>query len=67
MTGFASAIPYIIGTIGTIVWGRVTDRTDERRWELFRRLPVRHGGLLLAGLTLGMWAYDDRHRSITKW
>ena len=41
MTGFASAIPYIIGTI---VWGHVTDRTDERRWELFLRLPVRHGG-----------------------
>ncbi|MBV9375810.1 MAG: MFS transporter, partial [Alphaproteobacteria bacterium] len=26
MTGFASAVPYIVGTLGVIVWGQVTDR-----------------------------------------
>ena len=35
MTGFASAIPYIIGTIGIVVWGHISDRMGERRRNCF--------------------------------
>jgi MFS transporter, ACS family, tartrate transporter len=34
MTGLASSVPYIIGTIGLIVWGWSSDRYKERRWHL---------------------------------
>ena len=34
MTGVASSIPYIIGTIGLIAWGWSSDRNQERRWHL---------------------------------
>ena len=33
-TGFTTAVPYILGTIGMIVWGRYADRKNERRWNL---------------------------------
>jgi hypothetical protein len=28
-TGFTTAIPYALGTIGMIVWGRYSDRKNE--------------------------------------
>jgi hypothetical protein len=31
MTGFISAVPYLLGTIGVIVWEYLTDRMGERR------------------------------------
>ncbi|SEE28320.1 MFS transporter, ACS family, tartrate transporter [Rhizobiales bacterium GAS191] len=34
MTGFASAIPYLVGMIGLVVWGWSSDRSQERRWHL---------------------------------
>jgi len=34
MTGVASSIPYIVGTIGLIAWGWSSDRNQERRWHL---------------------------------
>ena len=55
MTGFASAIPYVIGTIGMIVAGFITDRMGERRWNCFALCLVAALGLLLAGLTHGTW------------
>jgi ACS family tartrate transporter-like MFS transporter len=55
MTGFASSIPYIIGTIGMIVAGFITDRTGERRLNCFVLCLFACGGLLLAGLTHGTW------------
>jgi hypothetical protein len=69
-TGFDSAIPYIIGTIGTIVWGHVTDRTDERRCELFLRLTVRHGGAVTGGThprNVGVRRSSSiHHKTVTK-
>lgn len=31
MTGLVTAIPYVVGTIGMVYWGRHSDRTGERR------------------------------------
>jgi ACS family tartrate transporter-like MFS transporter len=43
--GFLSSIPYLLGGIATIVWGRHSDRSGERRWHL------------LAGALLGAAGY----------
>jgi MFS transporter, ACS family, tartrate transporter len=57
MTGFATAIPYVVGTIGMVVWGHVTDRMGERRWNLFAACLVATAGLIVAGLLTGSyWA-----------
>src|SRR5262249_59487755 len=34
-TGFATAVPYVVGTVGMIVCGYITDRMHERRWNPF--------------------------------
>src|SRR4051794_25991780 len=54
-TGYASSIPYIVGTIGMIVAGFVTDRMGERRWNCFALCLFAAAGLALAGLTHGTW------------
>jgi ACS family tartrate transporter-like MFS transporter len=57
MTGVATAIPYAVGTVGMIVWGYVTDRLQERRWNLFFACLCGSVGLLAAGLLTGSyWA-----------
>ena len=33
-TGFMTAVPYVLGTIGILVWGHISDRMNERRWNL---------------------------------
>ena len=38
--GLITAIPYIFGTIGILVWGHLSDRCDERRWSLFSALAL---------------------------
>jgi ACS family tartrate transporter-like MFS transporter len=49
-TGFTTAIPYALGTIGMIVWGRYSDRKNERRWNLTASCSCMALGCLLAGL-----------------
>jgi ACS family tartrate transporter-like MFS transporter len=57
MVGFATALPYVVGTIGMIVWGYVTDRMHERRWNLFFACMCASVGLLAAGMLTGsLWA-----------
>lgn len=55
MTGYAAAVPYIIGTIGMVVLGHITDRTRERRWNCFVACLIAVAGLTIAGVTLGSW------------
>jgi len=55
MTGPVSSIPYIIGTVGMLVLGYITDRTRERRWNCFVACMISVCGLALAGWTLGSW------------
>jgi ACS family tartrate transporter-like MFS transporter len=49
-TGFTTAIPYALGTIGMIVWGHYSDRKNERRWNLTASCSCMALGCLLAGL-----------------
>src|SRR5580700_5826081 len=49
-TGFTTAIPYALGTIGMIVWGSYSDRKNERRWNLTASCTTMAVGCLIAGL-----------------
>ena len=53
--GWLTMIPYICGGIGMVVWGRVSDAMNERRWNLLVACVLSTGGLLLAGYTMGTW------------
>jgi MFS transporter, ACS family, tartrate transporter len=53
--GWLTMIPYISGGVGLIVWGRISDRMHERRWNLLAACVVSAAGLIMAGLTIGTW------------
>ena len=53
--GWLTMIPYICGGISLVVWGRVSDRMNERRWNLLLACVLSTGGLVMAGLTMGSW------------
>jgi ACS family tartrate transporter-like MFS transporter len=53
--GWASMIPYICGSISMVVWGWVSDRMGERRWNLFLGCIVAASGLVLAGRCIGSY------------
>jgi ACS family tartrate transporter-like MFS transporter len=49
MTGLVTAIPYVFGTIGLLLWGYSSDRRNERRWHLIVSTALAAIGLVLAG------------------
>ena len=53
--GWLTMIPYICGGIGLVVWGRISDRMNERRWNLLAACVVSTFGLVIAGMTMGTW------------
>jgi ACS family tartrate transporter-like MFS transporter len=53
--GWLTMIPYICGGISLVVWGRVSDRMQERRWNLLGTCLVSALGLFIAGYTMGTW------------
>ena len=53
--GWLTMVPYICGGIGLVVWGRVSDKMNERRWNLLGTCVVSTLGLILAALTMGTW------------
>jgi ACS family tartrate transporter-like MFS transporter len=53
--GWLTMIPYISGGIGLVTWGLVSDRMNERRWNLLAACAVSAVGLIIAGLTIGSW------------
>jgi ACS family tartrate transporter-like MFS transporter len=53
--GWLTMIPYICAGISLVVWGRVSDRMNERRWNLLVACVLSTVGLVLAGLTMGTW------------
>src|ERR1700674_4359023 len=55
MVGWLTMIPYICGAIAMVIWGRISDRMNERRWNLLVACLLSTGGLVLAGMTLGTW------------
>src|ERR1700733_6146023 len=55
--GWVSMIPYICGAVAMLVWGAFSDRTGERRWNLFWACALSTVGLVIAGQTVGtVWA-----------
>jgi ACS family tartrate transporter-like MFS transporter len=56
-TGLATAVPYVIGTIGMVSWSWSSDRRNERRWHFVIAAIVAAIGLIAAGPLLGsLWA-----------
>ncbi len=53
--GWLTMIPYITGGIGLVLWGRISDRMHERRWNLLGACLVSTVGLVIAGATMGTW------------
>ena len=49
-TGLVTSIPYIIGTIGMVVWAQSSDRRQERRWHFIVACGLAAVGLVSAGL-----------------
>ncbi len=55
--GWAGMIPYICGCISMVAWGWISDRTGERRWNLFAACVVAALGLMMSGLGVGtVWS-----------
>jgi ACS family tartrate transporter-like MFS transporter len=55
--GWVSMIPYICGAIGMVIWGWISDRMRERRWNLFAGCVLATAGLIMAGMFVGTpWA-----------
>jgi ACS family tartrate transporter-like MFS transporter len=53
--GWLTMIPYLSGGAGLVLWGYVSDRMNERRWNLLGACVVSTIGLVIAGLTIGSW------------
>src|SRR4029077_15304122 len=53
--GWLTMLPYICGGISLVVWGRISDRMKERRWNLLAACIVSTVGLVIAGMTMGSW------------
>jgi ACS family tartrate transporter-like MFS transporter len=54
-TGYATMLAYICGAISMMVWGWVSDRMGERRWNLFWACVLATFGLVVTGMTIGTW------------
>ncbi len=53
--GWLTMIPYLCGAVGLVVWGRISDRMHERRWNLLGACVCSTVGLVIAGMTMGTW------------
>jgi MFS transporter, ACS family, tartrate transporter len=53
--GWLTMIPYICAAFSLVIWGHVSDRMKERRWNLFWTCVLSTAGLVMAGLTMGTW------------
>jgi MFS transporter, ACS family, tartrate transporter len=53
--GWLTMIPYLCGAVAMVVWGRISDGMNERRWNLFFGCVLSTVGLVIAGLTMGTW------------
>jgi len=53
--GWLTMIPYFCGAVAMVTWGRISDRMNERRWNLFIGCVFSTVGLVIAGMTMGSW------------
>jgi MFS transporter, ACS family, tartrate transporter len=49
--GFVTAIPYVVGAVGMVHWGRHSDRTGERKWHVVMSFVAMAMGLGFASIT----------------
>jgi MFS transporter, ACS family, tartrate transporter len=54
-TGYATTLAYTCAAISMLTWGWISDRTGERRWNLFWACTLATVGLVIAGMTMGTW------------
>jgi MFS transporter, ACS family, tartrate transporter len=57
-TGWLTAIPFVFGTLGILIWGGISDRMNERKWNLVASCTVLAIGLAIAGF------YDGTYMAI---
>jgi len=38
-----------------VIWGHISDRMNERRWNLLGACVVSTAGLVIAGMAMGTW------------
>ncbi|HUN48998.1 MAG TPA: MFS transporter [Stellaceae bacterium] len=53
--GWVAMIPYVCGSISMVVFGWISDRKGERRWNLFTACSIAAVGLMIAGAAVGTW------------
>jgi ACS family tartrate transporter-like MFS transporter len=53
--GWLTMIPYLCGGISLVVWGRISDRMQERRYNLLGACLVAAIGLFISGYMMGTW------------
>jgi ACS family tartrate transporter-like MFS transporter len=54
-TGWLTAIPFVFGTLGILIWGGISDRMNERKWNLTASCTVMAIGLAIAGFYNGTY------------
>ena len=54
-TGWLTAVPFIFGTAGILIWGAYSDRVNERKWNLVASCSCMALGLLMAGFFQGSY------------
>ncbi|HEX3991081.1 MAG TPA: MFS transporter, partial [Acetobacteraceae bacterium] len=53
--GWLTMVPYLCAAVSLVVWGWLSDRMKERRWNLFFACVMSTVGLVIAGATMGTW------------
>src|SRR5262249_31680729 len=51
--GSLPTMPEICGGIAVVGWGQISDRMNERRWNLFYACVCSTVGVVIAGMTMG--------------
>jgi ACS family tartrate transporter-like MFS transporter len=54
-TGLATAVPYVVGTIGMVSWSWSSDKRNERRWHFVIAAVLATIGLIASGALIGSW------------
>ena len=54
-TGLATAVPYLVGTVGMLSWSWSSDKRSERRWHFVIAAIIAAVGLILSGMLIGSW------------
>ncbi len=54
-TGWLTAVPFLFGTAGILIWGGISDRMNERKWNLTASLTCMGIGLVIAGYYNGTY------------